>query len=217
MINHARMHMVDSQLRPNGITDRRILDAFLAVDRTRFLPQALHEFAYSDAELSLHAARRLLSPMTLARLFQALNLQPDEHLLILGGTTGYSAALASTLGAQVTMLEADQDYYSQASENLVAETSTTPVCVILSHYNNGFSQNAPYNAILIEGRIEHLPDAIMTQLSPNGRLAAVLGSSFSAKLCRWEMQRGECIRQVMFEATAPALRGFEVAHPEFIF
>lgn len=105
----ARIKMVDSQLRPNRITDERVIDAFLRVRRELFVPQTLRGVAYVDDDLPLGGGRYLMSPMVAARLLQALAVGPKDNALVVGAATGYEAALLSLLARSVIALEADAD------------------------------------------------------------------------------------------------------------
>src|SRR6266568_5180701 len=93
----ARRHMVDGQIRPNDVTDLRILSAMLEVPRERFAPSASASIAYLDLDMPVGegavASRRLLKPMLLAKLFNAAEIKPTDRVLDVGCVTGYRAAL----------------------------------------------------------------------------------------------------------------------------
>src|ERR1700721_1328189 len=89
----ARNHMVDSQIRPNRVTDPRILSAMRRLPRERFLPPAAVALAYADEDVPLGGGRFLMEPMVLARLLQAAALRDNERVLVVGAGTGYAAAV----------------------------------------------------------------------------------------------------------------------------
>ena len=104
-MNDALKRMVDSQLRPNKVTDPRILDAMRRLRRDQFLPASLRAQACSDQNVPLAPGRVLAQPMVLARLVQAAEPVAGETALVVGAGTGYAAALLAALGCQVTALE----------------------------------------------------------------------------------------------------------------
>ncbi|MGI9475134.1 MAG: protein-L-isoaspartate O-methyltransferase family protein, partial [Hyphomicrobiaceae bacterium] len=106
-----RLNMVESQVRPNDLTDRRITSAMLEVAREAYLPAALQGVAYSDGELSLAAIegamtdRLVLSPRTIAQMIQALDLEARDVVLLIGTGSGYEAALLSLIAQTVVCIE----------------------------------------------------------------------------------------------------------------
>ena len=101
--------MVNGQLRAGGIVDQAVLAAFLGTPRERFVVPAYASLAYVDRELpALGAkARRLLAPMTLARMLQAAMVNPGDRALDVGGGSGYGAALLDAMGAGICVLTSD--------------------------------------------------------------------------------------------------------------
>src|SRR5258708_32173376 len=101
----ARTNMVESQLRPNKVTDERVIGAFLRIRRELFVPEALRGVAYSDDDLPLGGGRHLMRPMVAARLLQALAVEPKDVALGVGAGVGYETALLAVLGRSVVALE----------------------------------------------------------------------------------------------------------------
>ena len=93
----ARKTMVDCQLRPSKVTDRLILDPFMTIPREDFVGKQQRALAYVDEDLPLSGGRCLMEPMVLARLLQALQIQPDDNLLIVGAGCGYGTAVTAKL------------------------------------------------------------------------------------------------------------------------
>ena len=159
-----RAAMVASQLRTNGVTDTRLLAAMAAVPREAFVPQHRRAACYADRPVPLSATRALNPPMTTARLLDALALREGDRLLIVGAASGYSVAVAKMLCRTVVALEDDGDLIDSAYR---ADIETGPLAA-------GVPDQAPFDAILIEGAVEQLPDALFAQLVPEGRLATGL-------------------------------------------
>ncbi len=114
----ARLNMVESQLRTNKVTNERVLDAFLAVPRERFVAPALAGIAYVDDDVPLGGGRFLLEPMVLARLLQLAAIEPDDSVLEIGAATGYVTALLARLAARVVAVECDGKLLATARTRL---------------------------------------------------------------------------------------------------
>lgn len=171
--NHsARQNMIDGLLAPNGVRCERVIAAIGVVERSHFVPASHAQCAYLDAPVPLAAGRSLLSVLALARLVQALELQEHEKLLIIGGNLGYSAAICAHLGADIYMLE-DVPAWVLAAKSALAALNVGHVSVVQNSLATGLLAHAPFDAILIDGAIEHLPDAIISQLKEAGRLATI--------------------------------------------
>ncbi len=212
----ARRNMVDNQLRTNKITDARLIAAMLAVPREKFVPDYLRGVAYVDEDVAIGADRWLMEPMVLARMLQAAEIGPNDVVLDIGAGTGYGAAVCSRLGATVVALESDPDMLAQ-SQRILSEFGADNVVAVEGALKQGYPQQAPYDVIVISGAVEEIPEGILRQLSPNGRLVAVVaerGRAPSARLAR------NCDGRIGFmticDASVPCLPGFEV-EPGFVF
>src|SRR6516162_4673054 len=115
----ARAHMIESQLRPNKVIDRRVLSAFAAIRREAFVPAHLRVVAYIDEDLPLGGGRYLMEPMVAARLLQTAAVERTDVMLVVGAGTGYEAALSSMLARSVVALEEDRELARQARAALV--------------------------------------------------------------------------------------------------
>jgi protein-L-isoaspartate(D-aspartate) O-methyltransferase len=170
----ARNMMVDGQIRPNKVTDARVLDAMRRLPRERFLPPELAPLAYADEDVALPGGRVLMEPLVIARLIQLLELRAGERLLIVAAGAGYGAALAASCGAQVVALEEDERLL-QTARTVLPELAPG-VSVVAGPLAQGWPAAAPYPAILIEGAVEQVPPAIAAQLAPAGRIVTVLSA-----------------------------------------
>jgi protein-L-isoaspartate(D-aspartate) O-methyltransferase len=169
----ARKRMVDSQIRPNRVTDPRILSAMRRLPRERFLPANVASVAYADEDVPLGNGRFLMEPMVLARLLQAANLGDDERVLVVGAGTGYGAAVLAACGCRVTALEEDSFLLAIAREVLPAEAPG--VTLVSGPLAAGWPAAAPYDLILIEGAVPEIPAALAAQThQETGRILAVL-------------------------------------------
>ncbi len=213
----ARRHMVDGQIRPADVTDLRITTAMLEVSREKFVPEQSRALAYLDIDLGLGAAgaatRCLMKPMVLAKLIQALDLEATDKVLIVGAATGYSAALIARMAGEVVALEQDEGLARIAKGALSGvasvEVATGPLAA-------GYVSAAPYDAILVEGAVETLPDAFRAQLKEGGRLVCVMGAAPAGAAMAYRRSGAELGGRPVFDASAALLPGFAKA-AEFAF
>ena len=162
----ARRAMIESQLRPEGVTDAGVLAAMGEVARETFVPEQVRPLAYADRSLALGGGRFVAAPAVLGKLLTELAPVAGERALVVGGGTGYSAAVLSAMGCDVRLLESAADCAGRARE--------LGVKVVEGPLEAGHSAAAPYDLILIDGAVEYLPDPIIQQLSDGGRLGAAL-------------------------------------------
>src|SRR5215212_1928656 len=216
----ARVRMIESQIRPNGVTDWRIVQAMADIPRENFVPHSRRSLAYMDEDVEIsskhHARRRfLLEPMTLARLIQLLDLDADETVLDVGCGTGYSTAVLAHVAKAVLALECDSELAGQAVENLAA-LGLANARVVTGTLKTGWLAEAPFDAILVNGRIPAPPLELMAQLKEHGRLAAVLGENDVGQGALFTRNGAFSVRYV-FDAGVSCLPGFELSRPAFEF
>jgi len=217
----ARRMMVDGQVRTSDVTDLRIIDAFQSVPRERFVAPSKTALAYVDIDVAVAdspapaSMRRMLKPMVLAKLVQAAEFEQSDRVLIIGCTTGYSAAIVARLAGSVIALEEDTPLADRAA-NILSARGHVNVEVVYGPLTAGWAAGAPYDVILIDGAIEVLPDPIGGQLKEGGRLVCVRGHKPPAKAFLYRSIEGELSGRPIFDATAPLLPGF-AEKPAFVF
>jgi protein-L-isoaspartate(D-aspartate) O-methyltransferase len=210
-----RTNMVESQLRTNKVTDPALLEAFLAVSRETFVPQALKGTAYIDDDLPLGGGRYLLEPLVLARLIQAASIRPSDIVLEIGCATGYASAIIGRLARSVVAIESDPALLPQARTNLAGQRN---VSVYEQRLDRGYAERAPYDVILIGGAIGEIAPAILDQLAEGGRLVTVIETRPGQLGEAVVLQRGPTgfSRRSLFEAGVQTLPGFR-PEPNFAF
>ncbi|MCB1506866.1 MAG: protein-L-isoaspartate O-methyltransferase [Hyphomicrobiaceae bacterium] len=222
MVNVAlqRKNMVESQVRPDDVTDRRIINAMLQVPREAFVPTSLKPVAYIDEALTLvkaeagTMARGMMAPRAFAKLVQLAELSDQDIVLDIGAASGYSAAVISKLAQTVVALEVDPALAEQATKAL-EDLKSDNVAVVKGDLEVGYPSEGPYDAIIIEGAVEDLPASLLDQLKDGGRLVAIeAGVAGHAVLYRRSGRNFD--RRAAFAASAPALPGFQ-RKKEFVF
>src|ERR1700730_10520805 len=145
-----RLHMVNGQLRTGGVVDKGVLAAFLEVPRQRFVAPEHESLAYLDRELPARGAkfRRLLAPMVLARMLQAVTVAAGDRALDVGGGSGYGAALLAAMGAKVVLLESDAGAADAAKSEFHNHVSVT---VVGGPLNSAAAALGPFDLIVVEG------------------------------------------------------------------
>jgi protein-L-isoaspartate(D-aspartate) O-methyltransferase len=168
-----RNRMVDSQIRPNKVTDPRILAAMRAIPRERFLPPALAPLAYADEDVPLGHGRVLMEPMLTARLIQLIGPVAGERALVVAAGVGYGAAVLAACGVRVVALEEDEGLLTAARASLAAVSPG--VNLVTGRLAAGWPMEAPYDIVFIEGAVTAPPAAIVAQLRQHaGRLITVV-------------------------------------------
>jgi protein-L-isoaspartate(D-aspartate) O-methyltransferase len=203
----ARRSMVDSQVRPHDVTDLRIIGALLEIPREKFVPPAQRALAYLDAEVPVAGKRALLKPLVFGKLLQAAGITERDRVLDVGCATGYSSAVLGKLAGNVVALEEDPALARTASETLGA-LGCANVSVATGPLTAGAAQGAPYDAILLEGAADVVPDALTAQLKEGGRLLAVIGRVPMGKATLFRKVAGHVTAVALFDAGAPLLPGF---------
>lgn len=206
-----RTMMVDTQVRPSDVTKYPIIDAMLAVARENFVPTAQREAAYVGENIDLGGGRVILEPRTLAKMLDALDIDPDEMVLDIGCAHGYSAAILSRLGQVVVAVEEDPGMASDAQDAL-QEMSADNVIVHEGPLTEGADAHGPYDVILLQGAVAHLPETLLEQLKDGGRIAALFMDGPLGEVRIGYKIDGALTWRLSFNAGAPILPGFERHH-----
>lgn len=164
----ARHLMVVSQLRPNAVTDQRVIAAMATLPRERFLPADVRGQAYRDTSIPLGGGRFANLPMATARLLNAADLLAGDRVLLIGAAGGYTAAVLSEIVASVVAVEPSPALCALAREALADRADVTLVEGPLAA---GAADGAPYDVVIVDGAIAYVPDAIIDQVRPGGRVA----------------------------------------------
>ena len=207
--SQARQTMVDCQIRPTKVTDETIIDAFATVPREAFVGRNQRAIAYVDEDLPLPGGRCMMEPMVLARLIQALAIGKDDNVLVVGAATGYGAAIIARLAGSVIAVETRTQMVEKAQETLVS-IGTDNAVAIKGRLTEGFANEGPYDAILVEGAVEVMPERILEQLGNGGRLVAVWRPEDAAVgiASIWTKAGHDYVRKPLFDAQVPVLDEF---------
>lgn len=218
-----RKNMVESQVRPSDITDRRIIRAMLNVPREAYVPASSEAVAYGDGDIRLETAadaktgqpRTLMAARVFAKLIQLCDIEPHDDVLIVGGGMGYSAAVVARLAKSVIALEENETLAAHA-KTVLSRQGVTSAEVIIGPLSGGVPGKAPFDVIIMEGVASGVPQGLLDQLGPNGRLAVICANGAAGKATLWRRHASGFDQTQAFDAAAFVLPGFAKA-PEFSF
>jgi len=196
----ARAAMVESQLRPEGVTDLAVLGAMGAVPRESFLPESTRPLAYCDRAVAIGESRFITPATVLGQLLTQMKPEPGQRALVVGAGTGYSASVISRMGLAVVALENSPEL-AKRSRELGVETVEGPL-------EAGWVEAGPYDLILIDGAVEVIPDAITDQLVERGQLGTILIEHGIARLIVGRKAGGAFGYLSLGDAGTPLLPGF---------
>lgn len=222
-----RLNMVESQVRPSDVTDRRITTMMARIPRERFLPAAMSSIAYADSDLPLvvtspegdanggTATGALLAPRVFAKLVQFLEIGDDDVVLDVACATGYSTAVLAGIAQTVVAIDADPVMIAFATKAL-EENGVDNAVVVEKALTAGYPEEGPYDAILINGLVGQVPEALLDQLKDGGRLVTVEGTNGFGSAVQWRRLGGTFDKRWLFDAGAPRLSAFD-RKAEFVF
>lgn len=215
----ARRKMVDNQLRTSDVTSYPVLDAMGEVPREAFVPSEQRPLAYIDEDLPLNANtagdRFLMEPALFAKLVQSAAIGADDVVLVIGCGTGYSAAVIAKMASSVVALESEPGLAATGSD-LLLDLGIDNVAVVTGPLTEGWKAEGPYDAIVVEGAVEVLPDGLFGQLKDGGRLVVVEGYGHSGMAKVYTRTENDISGRPTFNASVKPLPGFAKS-PEFVF
>jgi protein-L-isoaspartate(D-aspartate) O-methyltransferase len=201
-----RREMVEVQIQKRGVSSPRVLEAMAAVPRHEFVPAELRSDAYADKPLPIGEGQTISQPYMVAAMTEALDLKGTERVLEIGTGSGYQAAVLSILVSQVITVE------NHSSLALAAQERLTRLGYENVHVHNGdgsagFSDAAPYDAILVAAGAPEIPQALARQLRECGRLVIPIGGQKTQELMLVQKEHGELHSRVLFSCQFVPLLG----------
>jgi protein-L-isoaspartate(D-aspartate) O-methyltransferase len=170
-----REAMVDRHLKRRGITEQRILDAFLAVPREAFISPDYAHLAYGDHPLPIESGQTISQPYIVALMIQAARIKPGDTVLEVGAGSGYAAAVIGRIARRVIAIERHAELVPIARERM-QRLGYGNVEIVEGDGTKGCPDEAPFDAILAAASGSHVPNALITQLAPGGRLVMPVGT-----------------------------------------
>lgn len=215
-VSLQRLNMVESQVRPSDVTDRRIIRAMSEVPREAFVPAHVRSVAYMDeaVPLTVDAAgrplRQLMPVRVFAKLVQAADLSATATVLDAGCGTGYATAILARIVRRVAAVEPDAALADMARATLAAQ-GVTNASIITGPIVAGHSAESPFDAIILGGAVPEIPRALLDQLKDGGRLIAIVSAKHGGKAVVCLRSGGRYDTREIFDAFALPLPGFAKA------
>ena len=207
-INADNLRMVNGQIKPiNGMTEK-LVSIFNSLNRESFIPEEFKESAYIEKNLALSNNRVILKPEIVAKIAMHIDLKENENVLILGSTTGYLTAILSLIAETVIVVEED-DKYIKSSEIATKENNLNNVIYINKSISNGCIEQSPFNAIIIEGAVDHVPQKLLNQLENRGRLIAILSENGLCNAKMFTRKETSFHSKQLFPCSLPVLPSFK--------
>ena len=169
-----RQAMVERQIEGRGISDPKILEAFRAVPREEFLSDELRDIAYGDHPLPIEAGQTISQPYIVALMIKSAEVQCGDKVLEVGAGSGYAAALLGCIAGRVIAVERQPELASAARRRL-ERLGHDNVEIVEGDGTRGRPEDAPFDAIIIAASGSHVPDTLVEQLAPGGRLVMPVG------------------------------------------
>ncbi|HEX2009299.1 MAG TPA: protein-L-isoaspartate O-methyltransferase [Roseateles sp.] len=206
-VEQARFNMIEQQIRPWDVLDQGVLSLLALVKREDFVPAAHKALAFMDTEIPLGHGQSMLAPRVEARLLQELKVARHEKVLEIGTGSGYMAALLGHRAQSVISLEANAELAKQAAGSL-KRAGVLNVKVLNQDGAQGLAAEAPFDVILLSGSVAAVPQALLDQLKPGGRLAAIVGAQPVMRATLYTRVGNAFPSSVLFDTVAPRLQGF---------
>ncbi len=183
-------------LESRGIRDPRVLSAFEATPRERFVPEEYRRCAYEDGALPLQSGQTISQPHIVALMTEALGLRGPERVLEIGTGSGYQAAILAQLCAEVVTIERLAELSTDARA-VIAELGFENIDFWEGDGTLGCEQRAPFDGIIVTAAAPHVPQTLMDQLAPGGRLVIPVGpEDVQQLLCVEKTEQGPVTREL---------------------
>jgi protein-L-isoaspartate(D-aspartate) O-methyltransferase len=202
--NAARVAMIDSQVRPNDVTDRRLIAAMAATPREAFVPADKRALAYVEQVVHTGPGRALWMARDFAKLVHAAGIGEDDAVLDIAPGAGYSTAVLAKLARKVVALEPDDTAAAPLQSLGLANVE-----VVAGPLAAGAPAKGPFAVIFVNGAVEEVPKAWLDQLAEGGRLAVAINEGAVRRGCVYTRSGSQTAVRIVFDSAAPILPGFE--------
>ena len=211
-VQQARFNMIEQQIRPWDVLEPGVLALLARVRREDFVPEAHQALAFVDTQVPLidgaPQGACMLEPRVEARMLQELRLQPTDRVLEIGAGSGFMACLLAGLAGDITSLEIDAQLAQRAQVNL-RQAGVDNARVLHADGHAGWAQDGPYDAIVLSGSVAEVPQALLQQLKPGGRLMAIVGQEPIMRARLFTRSGEQAFSHVdLFDTVAPRLLNF---------
>ena len=184
-----RQYMVERQIQARGIRNKTVLEAMLTVPRHRFVEPSLAHLAYQDYPLPIGHDQTISQPYIVAYMTEMADISPQEKVLEIGTGSGYQAAVLGELAKEVYTIEILPELARKASQ-ILQQLGYDNVYVKAGDGYQGWTQHAPYDAILVTAAPDHIPQPLIDQLAINGRMVIPVGKWYQEIVILTKTEKG---------------------------
>lgn len=175
-----RARMVETQIKARGVKDTRVLEAMQSVPRHLFVPEGQRNYSYEDTPLPVGHGQTISQPYIVAFMTELLELGENDTVLEVGTGSGYQAAILAEIAKKVFTIEIKKRLGLQAKERLKA-MGYTNIDVHIGDGYNGLPDEAPFDAIIVTAAADHIPEPLVEQLRPGGRMVVPVGRPYESQ------------------------------------
>ncbi len=209
IMKNQRERMVNEHLIARGIADKRILEVMSNLPREKFVPDKYLIDSYGDHPIPIGHNQTISQPYIVALMSELCELNSDEKVLEIGCGSGYQAAILSTLAGKVFSIERIKPLALNAEKTL-KQFGCENVTVIHNDGYKGLESEAPFDVIILTAAPEKIPQALIEQLSENGRLVAPVGNTIQ-QLIRLRKHKGEVTSEtITYVSFVPMVEGYNL-------
>ena len=202
-----RKNMVESQIQARGIKDTRVLNAMLRVKRHLFVPEGMKPFAYDDTALPIDKNQTISQPYIVALMTELANIGPEDKVLEIGTGSGYQAAILAELSKEVYSMEIIKELADESKKRL-EQLGYRNIEIKHGDGYQGWPQAAPFDAIIVTAAAKEIPDELMKELKPGGRMVIPLGRFFQELYCITKNPDGSITKEHIIPVRfVPMVRG----------
>jgi protein-L-isoaspartate(D-aspartate) O-methyltransferase len=191
-----REAMVDDQIRARGIESPAVLTAMRKVPRHRFVPAEVTHMAYNDHAVPIGSGQTISQPYIVAYMTEAAEISPNDRVLEIGTGSGYQAAVLGEVAREVYTIEIIPELAERAHRTL-AELGYTNVHAKTGNGYLGWPERAPFDAILVTAAPDQVPQALVDQLAPGGRMVIPVGKIVQNMMIIEKTQKGVVERRTI--------------------
>lgn len=173
--------MVQTQIIPRGISDKKVIDTMLKVPREKFIDEKFYNDAYGDHPLPIGESQTISQPFMVALMTEHMKLTGSEKVLEIGTGSGYQTAILAELSKEVYSVERISVLYEK-TKSILSELGYKNIFLFNDDGSQGLKKHAPYDRIIVTAAADKIPQPLIDQLTEGGRIVIPVGERFSQDL-----------------------------------
>ena len=214
----SRKNMVNNQIITNKVVNPLIIEAFLSIQKEKFIPKIKKSIVYSDSEIAFNKERSMIKSFLLAKMIEFSKVKQNDSILVIGCLSGYSVAIISQFSGYVFGLENDLNMVKEAN-TILSDMACHNCSINHGKLSEGLKKNMPFDKIFVEGSVEFIPNNIIQQLKEGGEIFAIFKEqkSIVGKYKVGLKYEGLVSYRHLFDANAKLLKDFNLKDDSYDF